>query len=67
MRRTVRRIFLNVMVAFALSARELGRREGLEVRVAIVRMIPPEPLYPPRYLPPRRRPLYDDLSESLGT
>ena len=60
----LRRLFLQVMIAFALSAVELGGGPG-EVRCeAIVRIIPPEPIYPPRYLPLRRRRLYVEESDT---
>lgn len=60
----LRRLFLQIMIALALSAVELGGGPG-EVRCeAIVRIIPPEPIYPPRYLPVRRRRLYVEESDS---
>ena len=59
----LRRLFLQIMIAFALSAVELGGSPG-EVRCeAIVRIIPPKPIYPPRYLPLRRRRLWVEESD----
>ncbi len=57
----IRRLFLQIMIAFALSAAELGGNAPVQRRQAIVRIMPPEPIYPPRYLPVRRRRLYEDL------
>ena len=43
------------MVAFVLSAVDLGAMPYERRRAPIVRIAPPEPLYPPRFLPYRRR------------
>lgn len=62
----LRRIFLQIMIAFALSAAELGGGRGEVQCEAVVRIIPPEPIYPPRYLPVRRRRLYVEESDCDG-
>jgi hypothetical protein len=61
----LRRFFLQIMIAFALSAAELGRGGGDLRCEAVVRIIPPEPTYPPRYLPVRRRRLYEGFDGEM--
>ncbi len=50
----IRRFIIQVAIAIALSAAELGATPPVRRQQEIVRIAPPEPLYPPRYLPYRR-------------